>query len=108
MSLIVFFEKIGLAGRLSELMPFAFTSPNAIPPATFFENPLLTFLEALGIPYIVVTKLAHQSSAKQDSNDPSRYERRFSSVARCWELEVARLCSILPKVGVVSISISHC
>jgi len=53
-SLIVFFEKFGLAGRISELMPFAFTSPNAIPPATIFENPLLTFLEALGIPYIVV------------------------------------------------------
>ena len=34
-SLIVFFEKIGWAGRISELMPFAYTSPNAIPPAIF-------------------------------------------------------------------------
>ena len=33
MSLIVFFEKMGLAGWISELMPFAYTSPNAIPPA---------------------------------------------------------------------------
>jgi hypothetical protein len=32
-SLIVFFEKMGLAGWISELMPFAYTSPNAIPPA---------------------------------------------------------------------------
>lgn len=32
-SLIAFFERIGLAGRISALMPFAYTSPNAIPPA---------------------------------------------------------------------------
>ena len=32
-SLIGFFERIGLAGRISELMPFAYASPNAIPPA---------------------------------------------------------------------------
>jgi hypothetical protein len=32
-SLIAFFERLGLAGRIGELMPFAYTSPNAIPPA---------------------------------------------------------------------------
>jgi len=32
-SLIAFFERIGLAGQISGLMPFAYTSPNAIPPA---------------------------------------------------------------------------
>lgn len=32
-SLITFFERIGLAGRISALMPFVYTSPNAIPPA---------------------------------------------------------------------------
>lgn len=32
-SLIGFFDRIGLAGRLHEQMPFAYTSPNAIPPA---------------------------------------------------------------------------
>ncbi len=35
-SLITFFEKIGLAGKISELMPFTYTSPNAIPPAQTF------------------------------------------------------------------------
>jgi hypothetical protein len=32
-SLIAFFEKIGLAGQISGLMPFTYTTPNAIPPA---------------------------------------------------------------------------
>jgi hypothetical protein len=32
-SLIAFFERIGLAGQISSLMPFAYTSPNAIRPA---------------------------------------------------------------------------
>ena len=32
-SLITFFERIGLAGQISGLMPFVYTSPNAIPPA---------------------------------------------------------------------------
>ena len=32
-SLIAFFGRIGLAGQMSSLMPFAYTSPNAIPPA---------------------------------------------------------------------------
>ena len=32
-SLIGFFEKIGLAGHISVLMPFTNSSPNAIPPA---------------------------------------------------------------------------
>ena len=32
-SLIAFFEQIGLAGQISGLMPFSYTSPNAIPPA---------------------------------------------------------------------------
>ena len=32
-SLISFFERMGLAGRITELMPFAYTSNNAIPPA---------------------------------------------------------------------------
>jgi|GEM_PF-5243156 len=32
-SLIAFFERIGLAGQISGLMPFAYHSPNAIPPA---------------------------------------------------------------------------
>lgn len=32
-SLISFFERIGLARRVSETMPFAYTSNNAIPPA---------------------------------------------------------------------------
>jgi hypothetical protein len=32
-SLIAFLERIGLAGRISGLMPFVYTSPNAIPPA---------------------------------------------------------------------------
>lgn len=32
-SLISFFERIGLAGRISEGMPFSYTSNNAIPPA---------------------------------------------------------------------------
>jgi hypothetical protein len=32
-SLIVFFEKIGLAGQINGLMPFTYNSPNAIPPA---------------------------------------------------------------------------
>ncbi|MEI6607369.1 MAG: hypothetical protein WCP35_18820, partial [Verrucomicrobiota bacterium] len=32
-SLIAFVERIGLAGQISGLMPFVYTSPNAIPPA---------------------------------------------------------------------------
>ncbi len=32
-SLITFFERIGLAGQIGSLMPFSYTSPNAIPPA---------------------------------------------------------------------------
>lgn len=32
-SLITFFERIGLAGQISGVMPFSYTSPNAIPPA---------------------------------------------------------------------------
>jgi hypothetical protein len=32
-SLIEFFHRIGLAGRVSDLMPFRYTSPNAVPPA---------------------------------------------------------------------------
>ena len=32
-SLIAFFGRIGLAGRISGQMPFVYTSPNAIPPA---------------------------------------------------------------------------
>jgi hypothetical protein len=32
-SLITFFERIGLAGQISGLMPFTYNSPNAIPPA---------------------------------------------------------------------------
>lgn len=32
-SLIAFFDKIGLAGRISEMIPFAYSSPNSIPPA---------------------------------------------------------------------------
>jgi hypothetical protein len=32
-SLIGFFERLGLAGRISDLMPFTYASPNAIPPA---------------------------------------------------------------------------
>jgi hypothetical protein len=32
-SLIAFFERIGLAGQISGLMPFSYNSPNAIPPA---------------------------------------------------------------------------
>jgi len=32
-SLIAFFERIGLAGRVSGQMPFVYSSPNAIPPA---------------------------------------------------------------------------
>jgi len=32
-SLISFFERIGLARKISELMPFTYTSNNAIPPA---------------------------------------------------------------------------
>lgn len=32
-SLIAFFGRIDLAGQMSSLMPFAYTSPNAIPPA---------------------------------------------------------------------------
>lgn len=108
----------------------------------FFENPLLTFLEELGIPYIVVARLTQNVKRKaaglanwtaiflsvcftynllslyQQASSPEQRKTGFkrpvtlraevSSVARCWELEVARLCFILPKVGVGSISIIHC
>ena len=43
-SLIAFFERIGLAGQISALMPFSYNSPNAIPPA----QTLVAFLDGVG------------------------------------------------------------
>ena len=42
-SLIEFFNKIGLASKLQEAMPFTLTSPNAIPPA----HTLMAFLSSV-------------------------------------------------------------
>jgi len=86
--LISFFERIGLARKISESMSFTYTSNNAIPPAQtlvaflvpvvagarrfahtdwlradkalhalFFDNALLSFLEARAISYIMVARL---------------------------------------------------
>ncbi len=58
-SLIEFFQRIGLAGRVSDLMPFRYTSPNAVPPA----HTLVAFMVSV---VVGARRLAHTDWLRAD------------------------------------------